>query len=407
MGKVKKVKLKDVIISSRSGVSRKLSTEDIGYYVVRSGNIQNGKFVKKPQKFWYKIDDKGTDLTKYILEEGDILVNFINSLAQIGKAAIFKDIGRECIFTTNIFQLKLKENLLDKYFLYYSMSEDYNNFISSITKPAVNQASFTRKNFSELPIPLPPLPEQQRIVAKLDALFEKINKAIALLEENIQHTQALMGSVLDEEFGKLELLSSKLEKLKNLTTKIGSGSTPKGGQKSYKESGISLIRSMNVHDCYFKDKNLAFIDDEQAGKLKNVEIQENDVLLNITGASVARCCIVDSNYLPARVNQHVSIIKTDESLLPEFMLYFLISPKMKSKLLYDSSGNATREAITKSMIEAIEVPIITTVVQQKLIDKIKKSFSLNNELIGTQTQKLENLKALKSSLLDKAFKGEL
>ena len=76
--------------------------------------------------------------------------------------------------------------------------------------------------------------------------------------------------------------------LRDVTAKIGSGATPKGGKASYKQSGISLIRSLNVHDGEFRTKNLAFIDDAQAKQLDNVVIEAGDVLLNITGASVAR-----------------------------------------------------------------------------------------------------------------------
>src|SRR5699024_10375690 len=91
-------------------------------------------------------------------------------------------------------------------------------------------------------------------------------------------------------------------KLEDLTTKIGSGATPKGGKNSYKESGIRLIRSLNIYDLEFDKDGLAFIDDEQAEKLSNVEVEKDDVLINITGASVARCCKVPNDILPARVN---------------------------------------------------------------------------------------------------------
>ena len=71
---------------------------------------------------------------------------------------------------------------------------------------------------------------------------------------------------------------------------------------------------MNVYDSQFKEKDLAFIDDSQATKLSNVEVEPVDILLNITGASVARCCLVPEKILPARVNQHVAIIRIDKSL---------------------------------------------------------------------------------------------
>lgn len=74
----------------------------------------------------------------------------------------------------------------------------------------------------------------------------------------------------------------RLTKLRTITTKIGSGATPRGGKKSYKNSGITLIRSLNVYDFGFDYNGLAFIDNEQAEGLSNVEVQPNDILLNIT-----------------------------------------------------------------------------------------------------------------------------
>src|SRR4051812_9516291 len=108
--------------------------------------------------------------------------------------------------------------------------------------------------------------------------------------------------------------------LGSITTKIGSGATPRGGKESYKADGISLIRSMNVYDFNFNWKELALIDESQANKLRNVVVKKNDILLNITGASVCRCCIVPNDVLPARVNQHVAIVRLNPDLAnPKFV----------------------------------------------------------------------------------------
>ena len=105
-------------------------------------------------------------------------------------------------------------------------------------------------------------------------------------------------------------------KLKEICKKIGSGATPSGGSNAYKVSGISLVRSQNVLDFSFSVDGLAFIDDEQAEKLNGVTVESGDVLINITGDSVARTCIVPEHILPARVNQHVSIVRVDRSKCP-------------------------------------------------------------------------------------------
>jgi len=148
-----------------------------------------------------------------------------------------------------------------------------------------------------------------------------------------------------------------VKSVKNLSTKIGSGSTPRGGSKAYLEEGISLIRSLNIHDDDFRMKNLAFIDDEQAEKLSNVEVRNGDVLLNITGASVCRCAVVPTAVLPARVNQHVCIIRPSDLINSSYLLHLLISAPYKQKLLKMSGAGATREALTKQQVESLEVPV--------------------------------------------------
>lgn len=138
-----------------------------------------------------------------------------------------------------------------------------------------------------------------------------------------------------------------------------SGATPTGGKSAYKEEGISLIRSLNVYDYSFSYENLAYIDEVQAKKLSNVEIHENDILLNITGASVGRCCKVPRQIIPARVNQHVSIVRVDNNCANvDYILYYINSPHNKLRLLNIAQGGATREALTKEAIEnfIVELP---------------------------------------------------
>jgi len=190
-------------------------------------------------------------------------------------------------------------------------------------------------------------------------------------------------------------------KLKNLTTKIGSGATPKGGEKSYKPSGISLIRSLNVHDCFFKEENLAFIDDKQANSLKNVVVESGDVLLNITGASIARCCIVPDEFLPARVNQHVTIIRPTENVDSKFLNYLLVDPKFKAQLLWQGAGGATRQALTKKMVEELDIPLPNLPEQKRIAGKLDALLTR----IATAIEHLQESVTLNDSLLQSALDG--
>ena len=178
----------------------------------------------------------------------------------------------------------------------------------------------------------------------------------------------------------------KIAKLAQLVHKLGSGSTPTGGDASYKYFGISLIRSLNVHNGKFKYKNLAYIDDIQAKKLSNVSVESGDILLNITGASVARVCIAPKNVLPARVNQHVMIIRPKEIVNNIFLEKLLLTRQMQNNLLGISGSGATRESITKAQAEELEIILPEINLQNKFsavmmeIEKLalKENFGENN-----------------------------
>lgn len=157
--------------------------------------------------------------------------------------------------------------------------------------------------------------------------------------------------------------------LGDLTTKIGSGITPRGGKEAYVEYGTSLIRSQNVLNEGFSKTGLAFVTDLVAAEMKSVTVEPDDVLLNITGDSVARACQVDRSVLPARVNQHVAIIRTkQEQLSPRYLRYVLVDPAMQARLLGLASAGATRPALTKGMIERLEVPLPPLGEQQSIAD---------------------------------------
>lgn len=181
----------------------------------------------------------------------------------------------------------------------------------------------------------------------------------------------------------------KKYKLGEICSKIGSGATPRGGKEAYFETEeYSLIRSQNILDFSFSKNGLAFISSQQANELRNVTIESGDVLLNITGDSVARVCQVPDEILPARVNQHVAIIRGNNKLINQkFLKYYLLEPSFKGYMLGMSSSGATRNALTKVMIEnfEIKVPDLTAQTQiasilSSLDDKIELNLQMNQTL---------------------------
>jgi type I restriction enzyme S subunit len=183
----------------------------------------------------------------------------------------------------------------------------------------------------------------------------------------------------------------KVRSLKRITKKIGSGATPRGGEIAYLQTrkNFAFVRSQNVFDFHFCSQGLKYIDDIEADKLGGVHLQEDDLLLNITGDGVtfSRCCIVPKEILPAAVNQHVSIIRLDKTqCLPGYLLAYLCHPKTKDYIASFNAGGS-RRAITKGHIESFEIPLPSIAVQEKiqsnlfsLISKIELNQRMNKTL---------------------------
>jgi type I restriction enzyme S subunit len=185
-------------------------------------------------------------------------------------------------------------------------------------------------------------------------------------------------------------------------TKVGSGITPRGGQEVYRQSGVPLIRSQNVLMNSFSTDGLAFIPPEIDEAMEHTRVVAGDVLLNITGASIGRVCVAPQELCPANVNQHVSIIRSDGSIHPDFLSFFLASPSLQ-RFIVDLQAGATRQALTKTMIEDFDIPL-PPLAQQKRIARIltQKMAAIEHARAAAQAQ-IEAAQALPAAYLRAIF----
>lgn len=318
---------------------------------------------------------------------GDVLLAKVTPCFENGKLGIASNLRNGIGFGSSEFVVfRAKETIVNS-FLYYAIQtpvfkkEGCQNFTGTSGLKRLSSAFI--KNYI---IPLPPLTTQQQIVSELDLLSHILDQK----RQQLKEYDALAESIFYDMFG--DESKFKKEKLVKLTTKIGSGATPKGGNQAYKDEGISLIRSLNVHNAEFKYEDLAHIDEEQAAALNNVTLEKNDVLFNITGASVTRCCIVPENVLPARVNQHVAILRSCTEVLNYiFLSHLLISSHYHDKLYALSRSNgATREAITKAQLEKFVIPLPPLDLQHSFATKIE-SIEHQKQLLKESIKETEML----------------
>ena len=319
--------------------------------LVQTGNIGEGIYLEKEARAKYISEETFEKLKCTEIFPGDILVSRLPD--PVGRACIIPEKEERMITAVDCTICRPNESIISKEYLCYFMrsSAYYKRLLGSVT--GTTRKRISRKNLGNVELEVPSKERQMDVVEQLDCLV----KVIESRKQELQLLDNLIKARFVEMFGN-PVINEKRWRQKSLgeiTTKIGSGATPKGGKGAYQEEGITLIRSMNVHNGLFEYRELAHISDEQAAKLDNVAIEENDVLLNITGASVARSCVVPNKILPARVNQHVCIIRCKEYINPVFLNKLLIDDNYQDLLWSVAGAGATREAITKQQVERLQI----------------------------------------------------
>ena len=203
-----------------------------------------------------------------------------------------------------------------------------------------------------------------------------------------------------------ELLVWEEVRLEEVTVKVGSGSTPRGGETNYKKAGVPLIRSMNVVFFGFKRAGLAHLDDDQAAALNSSTVHAGDVLLNITGASIGRVTMTPPDMDGARVNQHVCIIRPSPAIEARFLNAFLSSPVMQQQIFGENYG-VTRQALTKQQILDFEIPLPPLAEQKRIVDKLEVVLGRVDACRARLDRVPDLLKRFRQSVLASATSGQL
>ncbi|EUC81095.1 type I restriction modification DNA specificity domain protein [Streptococcus sp. CM6] len=391
---MKKVKLGEVCEILNGFAFKSLLYVNEGIRIIRITNVQKG-YIEDSDPKYYPIEYTNS-IEKYILKENDLLMSLTGNVGRVG---LISKTMLPAALNQRVACLRTIDSLISKEYVFQFLNSDLFEQSAIRSSNGVAQKNLSTDWLKKVEITYPSVEQQELITSTLNL----IERLICCRKEQNKKLNELVKSRFNEMFGDPVLNEMGWEKhrLSKLTLKIGSGATPRGGRESYVNEGIALIRSMNVYDGKFMFKDLAYLTNIQAEKLNNVIVESDDVLLNITGASVSRCCIVPQNILPARVNQHVSIIRCKKHLLsPIFLNQLLITSEFKSLLLkIGESSGATRQAITKNQIEELYVPLPPLSLQNEFADFVAQ---VDKSQLAIQ-KSLEELETLKKSLMQEYF----
>lgn len=277
--------------------------------------------------------------------------------------------------------------------------------------------------FADLLMLCPSYAEQKKIDDYLDEKCAEIDTVIEKTKATIEEYKKLKQSVITQAVTKgirpnrpmkdsgIEWIGEIAEnwsvgKIKYGVTKVGSGKTPYGGAESYPDEGVLFLRSQNIYDTGLVLDSPTFITAETDDEMKNTRVRPNDVLLNITGGSIGRCCVFPEHLLKANVNQHVSIIRVNNNVfMPQYIHYYWLSRLGKMSInLFQTGGN--REGMSADAIKNSPIAMIPLDEQKEIVDYLDKKCSEIDELIAKKTSLLSELESYKKSLIYEYVTGK-
>ena len=360
------------------------------------GKEENLLGVSVQKKFIPSIANTvGTDFKKYkVVKKGQF--TYIPDTSRRGDKigiALLEDYEEGLVSNVyTVFEIIDEKQLIPEYLMLWFSRPEFDRYARFKSHGSVREV-MDWDEMCKVELPVPPYEKQKEIVDGYKAITERI----ALKQKINDNLVSTLQSIYKKMF--LESQNTYMTTpLADLCSKIGSGATPKGGKAAYFDKGISLIRSMNVFDYFFSYPELAHISQIQANALANVEIQQADVLFNITGVSVTRCCVVPDDVLPARVNQHVMIIRPYKGKnMSYYIMCTLCTSENKAKLLGIGQSGSTREAINKQELESFEIPVPS----DEELESFEKIATKIYAFIFSNTNEIRMLCDMKDTLLTK------
>ncbi len=312
--------------------------------------------------------------------------------------------------------------IFSPFFKYLFKSSRYIEALQSTSNLVRDGQALRYDNFCMIPLPVVPNETQIKIANFLDQKTAQIDQAIALKQQQIEKLGEYKQIVIQNAVTKgldpnapmkdsgVEWIGDipehwDVKKLKYLTSKIGSGITPSGGATTYVDKGIPLLRSQNIHFDGLVLDNVANISLNVHKSMKNSQVKQHDVLLNITGGSLGRCCYNSSND-EMNVNQHVCIVRPNNLIKGEF-LNGLMSSEVGQKQIWFFQQGGGREGLNFQNLKNFDFPLPSIDEQKEIIahiESLKQHFKKSVDNYQTQ---IDRLKEYKNILINQAVTGKI
>ncbi len=377
-----------------------------GHFLMRIGNVQNGYISTADPKF-IKLPSDGS-LQRFVLSEGDILVSLTGNVGRVGvvqaehlPAALNQRVAR--------ISIRKDSPATREMLLLFLCSDWFRGELIGAGHGAAQQ-NVSTKDLVEIEIPVPPLAEQQRIVAILDEAFAGIATAKANTEKNLQNARAIFESYLNDVFTQRSegWLHKPLGELCDFLNGFAFKS-----EDAVTASKTQLIRMGNLYGGKLDtERNSVFYPDSFADEYRRFILNEGDIIISLTGTTgkedygfAVKVPESDRSFL---MNQRIAKFDSirEDKVNRDFLLHYLRSRAFLDKLY--PTANGTRQAnLSTVTMKMLPVPLCSTYEQQKIVAVLDSLSAETKRLEDIYKNKLTTLDELKKSLLHRAFSGEL
>ncbi len=336
-----------------------------------------------------------------------------------GNVGIPSFLGEDACIHDGFLAIVSIRDRISKDYLYHQLCRLRQSFDSSATHGGVF-TNLTTTGVKEFLVPLPSAKAEQEAIAEAlsdaDILIESLEQLIVkkrqikqgVMQELLTGKKRLPGFELKKGYKQTEvgvIPEDWIEaKIKSITIKIGSGITPTGGSKRYGEYGRPFVRSQNVGWGRLMLDDLAFIDEETHRGFAGTELLRDDVLLNITGASIGRTALAENSVIGGNVNQHVCIIRADSKIaFPRLINLLLLSAIGQGQIeSFQAGGN--RQGLNFAQIGSIKLPLPSNRAEQEAIATVL--VDMGSEIAALDT-KLAKARQIKQGMMQELLTGRI
>lgn len=358
-------------------------------------------------------------ISKYtVVAPDDIMINGLNLNYDFISQRVAQ-VRENGVITSAYVSLRPTSLACSRYYTYFLKSMDFKKMFHGMGTGI--RLTLSYNELKNQFIPFPSIAEQQAIADYLDTATAKIDEAIAQQQKMIdllnERKQIIINNAVTKGLNPSAPMKDsgvdwigeipehwKVMKLKHVTSKIGSGSTPRGGAEVYQDSGIMFLRSQNVYNDGLKLDDVAHIVDGVHQKMKGTQVKYNDILYNITGGSIGRCCCYDRED-EANVNQHVSIVRP-KGIIAKYLMYNLQSDNAQRQLRETLKGG-NREGLAAVTFKEFLILTCPKEEQNQIVSHIERMFVNIDRAISNATKQISLLQERKQIIINDVVTGKV